>query len=204
MGQARGLLGAGPRPAAVRPTPDSAGTVATRSAGLVEFRAKLSFRDAEEVPAGPTLGGPPPGSRLSVVETDDGATREILGEILALSEADLGRALEGVLRSLTIAAALTDAVLETSAARLEPVRPAPAGPLQALALDVLEAGFPVRFAPTWTPLSDGEIGLGVGNSEGNLRAFLDAHSSWSMVGPGGPSGVFSGGSMRQHSGKEEL
>ena len=180
------------------------GTVATRSAGLIEFRAKLSFRGVEEVPDGPTLRTPPPSARLSVVETDDGATREILGEILALSEADLGRALEGVVRSLTIAAALTDAVLETSAARLEPARPAPAGPLQTLAFDVLEAGFPVRFAPTWTPLSEGEIGLGVGEGEGDLRAFIDAHSSWSMFGPGGPSGAVSGGSRQRYSGEEGI
>ena len=133
------------------------------------------------MPVKPTLRDLPAGTRLSVVETDDGAgTREILGEILALSEADLGRALENVLRSLTIAAALEDAILETSAARLEPVRPAPAGPLQTLALDVVEAGFSVRFAPTWTPLSEGELGLGVGGDEGSLRHFIGAHPSWSM------------------------
>ena len=85
------------------------------------------------------------------------------------------------MRSLTIAAALADAILETSAARLHPVRPAPAGPLQTLALDVLDAGFPVRFAPTWTPLSEGELGLGVGGAEERLLAFVAAHPSWSMV-----------------------
>jgi hypothetical protein len=154
------------------------------------------------VPDGPTLRTPPPSARLSVVETVDGATREILGEILALSEADLGSALEGVLRSLTITAALTDAVLETSAARLEPARTVPAGVLQTLALDVLEAGFPVRFAPTWTPLSEGEIGLGVGEGEGDLRAFIDARSSWSMFGPGGSSGAVSRGSRQRCSGEE--
>ena len=184
----------------MRPTPDPSGTVATRSAGLVEFRAKLGYRSAEEVPDGPTLGAPPPGARLSVVETDDGATREVLGEILALSEADLGRALEGVLRSLTIAAALTDAVLETSAARVAPVRTVPAGPLQALALDVVEAGFPVRFAPTWTPLSEGELGLGVGNDEGDLRAIFGAHLPWSLVG----TRVAPTGSTARYSGEGEL
>jgi hypothetical protein len=100
---------------------------------------------------------------------------------MALSEADLGSALENVLRSLTIAAALADATLETSATRQQPVRPAPAGPLQTLALDVREAGFPVRFAPTWTPLSEGELGLGVGGAEESLRAFIVAHPSWSMA-----------------------
>ena len=132
------------------------------------------------MPEKPTLRDLPAGARLSVVETDDVETREILGEILALSEADLGRALENVLRSLTIAAALDDAILESSATRLEPVRVAPAGPLQTLALDVLDAGFPVRFAPTWTPLSEGELGLGVGGAEERLRAFIAEHPSWSM------------------------
>jgi hypothetical protein len=133
------------------------------------------------VPGEPTLRALPTGARCSVVETDDGTgKREILGEILALSEADLGSALENVLRSLTIAAALADAILETSAARLEPVRPAPAGPLQTLALDVLEAGFPVRFAPTWTPLAEGELGLGVRGAEENLKAFIRAHPSWRL------------------------
>jgi hypothetical protein len=157
------------------------------------------------VPAKPTLRDLPTGARLSVVETDDGAgTREILGEILALSEADLGSALEDVLRSLTVAAALDDAILETSAARLEPVRPALGGPLQTLALDVLEAGFPVRFAPTWTPLSAGEIGLGVGGDEGRLLAFIGAHPSWSMVGSGGASRVLSWGRRPLYSWKERL
>jgi hypothetical protein len=134
------------------------------------------------VPGEPTLRTLPTGARLSVVETDDGAgTREILGEILALSEGDLGSALESVLRSLTSAAALADAILETSAARLKPVRPAPAGPLQTLALDVREAGFSVRFAPTWTPLSEDELGLGVGGDEGRLRDFIGSHPSWSMI-----------------------
>jgi hypothetical protein len=156
------------------------------------------------VPGEPTLRALPTGARLSVVETDDGEAREILGEILALSEDDLGCALENVLRSLTIAAALADAILETSAARLEPVRPAPAGPLQTLALDVLEAGFPVRFAPTWTPLSEGEIGLGVGGAEGRLRDFIGAHPSWSMVVSGGTSRVLSRGRKPRYSWEARL
>lgn len=157
------------------------------------------------MPGNPTLQALPTTAGLSVVETDDGAgTREILGELLALSEADLGSALEIVLRSLTIAAALDDAILETSATRLEPVRPAPAGPLQTLALDVLEAGFPVRFAPTWTPLSEGEIGLGVGGAEGKLQAFIGAHPSWSMVGSAGASRVLSRGRRPRYSWEERL
>jgi hypothetical protein len=167
----------------VRLTRDRAGTVATRSAGLIEFSATLTWRSAEEMPQGPTLADLPASARCSVVETDDisETRREILGEILALSEGDLGSALETILRSLTIAAALSDAILETRAAYVAPVRPAPAETLQALALDVREAGFPVRFAPTWMPLAEGEIGLGVSGKEQELRGFLEVHPSYRLA-----------------------
>jgi hypothetical protein len=167
----------------VRPTEDLAGTVATRSAGLIEFSATLSFRRAEDVPEAPTPPVLPERARCSVVETYDIAEnrREILGEILALSEGDLGSALETILRSLTIAAALSDAILETRAACVAPVRPAPAETLQALALDVRKAGFPVCFAPTWMPLAEGEIGLGVSGKEQELRGFLEGHPSYRLA-----------------------
>ena len=167
----------------MRPTGDPAGTVATRSAGLVEFSATLFFRHAEDVPGEPTLPDLPKSARWAVVETDDVVQnrREILGEILALSDAELGFALETVLRSLTIAAALSDAVLQTRATRVTPVRQTPAERLQALALDVREAGFPVRFAPTWTPLAECEIGLGISGAERELRGFLEAHPSYRIV-----------------------
>jgi hypothetical protein len=164
----------------VRLTGDPAGTLATRSSGLIEFSATLSFRHPEDMPEAPTLPAPPVAARCSVVETEDaaGGRREMLGEILALSETDLGCALEAVLRSLAIAAALSDAVLQTRAARVRPVRPAPAAALQALALDLRDAGFRVRFAPTWTPVAEGEIGLGILGAEKELESFLLAHPSW--------------------------
>jgi hypothetical protein len=188
--------------AVVRPTGDPAGTVATRSAGLIEFSATLSFGSAEEAPEEPTLrttlpAGVRANARCYVVETDDADEnrREILGEILALTEADLGSALEAVLRELTIAAALSDAVLETRAARVAPVLPAPAAALQALALDVRDAGFPVRFAPTWTALEKGEIGLGTDGAEQELRSFLERHQAYriarAVVGSQPASGLLS-------------
>ena len=135
------------------------------------------------MPQGPTLQILPEGARCSFVETDDlGANRrEILGEILALSESDLGFALGAVLRTLTTAAALSEAVFETRAARVAPVRAAPAATVQALALDVRGAGFPVRFAPTWTPLAEGEIGLGIGGAERELRGFLGEHHAYGIA-----------------------
>lgn len=168
----------------MHPTGDPAGTVATRSAGLLEFSATFSWRSAEDLPRGPILPVlPDEKARCSVVETDDPgeARREILGEILGLTEADLGSALEAVLRSLTTAATVSEAVLETRAARVTPPKVTQAAALQALALDLRDAGFPVRFGPTWTPVADGGgICLGVSGAEEKLRSFLRTHASWSL------------------------
>jgi hypothetical protein len=135
------------------------------------------------VPEEPTLADLPRRARCFVVETYDAThnRREILGEILALSEVDLGCALQSALRALTIASALSDSVLETRATRVAPVRAVPVATLQALALDVREAGFSVRFAPTWTPLAQGEIGLGISGAEQELQSFLRAHPFWRIA-----------------------
>ena len=168
---------------AVLPTDDPAGTIATRTAGLVEFSATLSWKQAGDVPPVPTLPALPETVRCSVVETDapEEGRREVLGEIVALSESDLGSALETVLRSLTITAALSDALLETRAARVTPPGSAPARALQALALDLWNAGFRVRFAPSWTPVPEERIGLGITGAEDELRGFLEAHPVWEMA-----------------------
>ena len=83
----RGLLSAERRPTTVFPTGDPAGTVATCTAGLLEFSATLSWNRVEDLPQAPTLPALPETARCSVVETDDPAMcrRGILGEILALS-----------------------------------------------------------------------------------------------------------------------
>jgi hypothetical protein len=179
----RGLVQAERRLTAVLPTSEPAGTMATRAAGLVEFSAAFSWDRAEDVPPALTLPALPETVRYSVFETDDPGRgrREILGEILALSERELGSALETVLRSLTITAALSDVLLETQAARVASPHSAPATALQALALDLWNAGFRVRFAPSWTPVPEGRIGLGVRGAEEELRGFLEAHPSWEMA-----------------------
>jgi hypothetical protein len=135
----------------------------------------------ESMPPAPTLPSLPGNTRCSLVETDDlaGGTRHaILGEILALSAAELGSALETVLRSLTITAALSDAVLETRAACTEAPVGTPSDALQALARDLWNAGFGVKFAPSWTPVPDGAVGLGVLGAERELEGFLRTHPSW--------------------------
>jgi hypothetical protein len=164
----------------VFPTGDPAGTVATCTAGLLEFSATLSWNKVEDMPQAPTLATMPETARCSFVETDDPETGRcgILGEILALSQRDLGSALQNVLRSLTASAALSDAVLETRVARVTPPASAPATTLQALALDLRDAGFEVRFAPSWTPVPQGAIGLGILGAEQELQNFIEAHHSW--------------------------
>ena len=176
----RSVVSAERRLTTVFPTGDPAGTVATCTAGLLEFSATLSWNRAEDLPQAPTLPALPETARCSVVETDDPAMcrRGILGEILALSERDLGSALENVLRSLTTSAALCDAVLETRATRVTPPASAPATTLQALALDLRDAGFEVRFAPSWTPVPEGGVGLGILGAEQELQSFIEAHMSW--------------------------
>jgi hypothetical protein len=164
----------------VFPTGDPAGTVATCTAGLLEFSATLSWNRVEDLPQAPTLPVLPDTARCTVVETDDPETgkRGILGEILAFSERDLGSALQNVLRSLTTSAALSDAVLETRAARVTPPASTPATTLQTLALDLRDAGFGVRFAPSWTPVPGGAVGLGILGAEQELQSFIEAHLSW--------------------------
>ena len=97
---------------------------------------------------------------------------------MALTERDLGSALENILRTLTTSAALSDAVLETRAVRVTPPASAPATTLQALALDLRDAGFGVRFAPSWSPVPEGAIGLGILGAEQELLSFIEAHPSW--------------------------
>ena len=165
------------------PTRDPAGTIATCAAGRIEFSATLCWDSIEQMPPAPTLPSLPENARCSVIETDDpaGGTRAILGEILALSAAELGSALETVLRSLTITAALSHAILETRAARKEaPVR-TPSTTLQALARDLWNAGFGVTFAPSWMPVPDGAVGLGVIGAERELEGFLRTHPSWRPI-----------------------
>ncbi|MDQ2672742.1 MAG: hypothetical protein M3Y38_07965 [Actinomycetota bacterium] len=162
------------------PTGDPAGTVATRTAGLLEFSATLSWNGLEDLPKAPALAAPPGTARCSVFESVDPETgkREILGEMLALSERDLGTALENVLRTLATSAALSDAVLEIRTTRVTPPASAPATALQALALDLWAAGFGVVFAPSWTPVPEGAVGLGILGAEQELRRFIEAHPAW--------------------------
>ena len=175
-----GLVRAAGERTLVLPTAEPAGTIATRMAGVAEFAATLLWECAEDVPPGPVLPTTPGTVRCSVVETGEPgeARREVLGEILALTERDLGSAVEAVLRSLASEAALSGALLETRVVRAAPPRSTPSLTVQALALDLWSAGFTVRFGPSWTPARDGGVAVGFRGAEAELRRFFGGHPSW--------------------------
>jgi hypothetical protein len=157
--------------------------LAPRVAGAAEFRATLKWRSPQDVPKGPTLPEPPGTARCSLAEIDDpeAPARRLAGEIKAFTHADLGAALEEVLRQLTKVAALTEATLEVGAVRSVPPRAASPRALGRLAQDLREAGFSVRFEPSWTPAAHrADAYLGVGDNDG-LHDFLRSHPAWSLA-----------------------
>jgi hypothetical protein len=151
-------------------------------AGAVEFRATLAWRSPEDLPRGPTLLEPPGPARCTLAETQgpEAATRRLAGEIKALTQTDLGAALEAVLRALTTAAALTEATLEVGTVRSVPPRVSSPRALEGLARDLWDAGFSVRFEPSWAPAPEADAYLGVDGSD-DLREFLRSHPSWSLA-----------------------
>jgi len=160
-------------------TGDPAGTLATRTAGLVDFWATLEWDEAP--PDSPScLPASEPFFRHDLEEMLDptGTTLRISGTIRSMTEAGLGAGLGLIMRSVGNAAALSGAVLEMRSFRECAPRPAPPGPLQALALDLWRAGFPVRFAPSWTPADTRPLSLGGGGEEGALREFLRTSPLW--------------------------
>lgn len=167
----------------VLPTGEPAGTVATRTAGVAEFGATLVWDRAEDAPPGPLLPALPETVRCSAVETGEaGKTRrEILGEVLALSQRDLGSALEAVLRSLTSGAAISGALLQTRVVRMARPRSTPSLIVQTLGRDLWDAGFAVRFGPSWIPSPGGGVAVGFEGAETELRRFFEEHPSWRLA-----------------------
>ncbi|QIN83018.1 hypothetical protein GBA63_10425 [Rubrobacter tropicus] len=160
-------------------TGDAAGTLATRTAGLIRFHATLEW---DEAPAGPgsCLPAPEPFFKHDLEEVLDpaGTLLRITGTILAPTDRGLGAGLERVMRSVSNAATLSGAVLEMRSFKERRPRPAPPGPLQALALDLWRAGFSVRFSPCWTPAPSNVLALGVHGDEEALLGFLRESALW--------------------------
>jgi hypothetical protein len=159
---------------------EPAGTLAPRVAGLVEFQASLRWRAPEDVPRRAALVVAPGPARLSLSESGDAATRCLSGEVFALTRKELGAGLEAVLRALTTFAALTEAALEVNAVVNVPPRVASPRALEGFARELWEAGFPVRFAPSWTPAPAADVYLGVGGDE-ELDEFVRSQARWGRI-----------------------
>jgi hypothetical protein len=155
--------------------------IATRTAGAIEFEARLAWRSQEDMPPEPILPELLLGSaRCTIVAAgQDGVTRHLAGEIRAFTPSRLASALEAVLRSITTLAALTEAVLEVGAARsVQPAYPSPLA-LEVLARDLSGAGFPVHFGPSWALAPAGaDVCVGTG---GEVHEFLRAHPAWGVT-----------------------
>jgi hypothetical protein len=168
---------------------EPAGRISTRNAGAISFKATLSWRSGDEVPTGLILGVPVPGaSFFSLVETDDVAsvTRHIFCEVRALYNEHLINALDAALRSVTTQAAFTDAVLETRAVRLADPSVPSAALVEELACQLWEARLPVSFGPSWTPVFDADISVGVRGLEEAFEAFLGRRLVWRTLPVEGP------------------
>ncbi len=97
----------------------------------------------------------------------------VTGELRALDVRELSGALDLFLRTLTVEAALTDAVLETSAIRQSSPRSAPATLVSEVACRLWRSGFRVTFGPSWEPVAaDTNLALGTGGDDGGLRELV--------------------------------
>jgi hypothetical protein len=161
-------------------TGQPAGTVATRAAGLTDFRAVLEWEAADHRPAS-CLPAPGDFFRQDLVEvlSPCGTQLEVRGGITALTERGLAGAVERVMRGVSDAAAVSGAVLEMRVVRESAPRGFRPDLVQALAVDLWRAGFPVRLAPCWDAVGAEGLALGTGGRDEGLREFLRDHPVWS-------------------------
>ena len=161
-------------------TGQPAGTVATRAAGLADFHAVLEWDDAGQRPAS-CLPAPGGFFRHDLAETLSpcGMRLEVGGGIMALTERGLAGAVGRVMRGVSDDAAVSGAVLEMRVVRESAPRGFRPDLVQALAVDLWRAGFPVRLAPCWDAVGVEGLALGTGGGEENLRTFLRDHPVWS-------------------------
>jgi hypothetical protein len=153
--------------------------VATRVAGLADFRATLEWD---------TTDGRPPSCLPAAVRfcrhdlseslSPCGTRLEVGGSIRALTGRDLACALDAVMRRVANAAAVSGAVLEVRVLREAPPRCVDPALAQALAADLWRAGFGVRLAPCWDAVGPEGLALGVRGEEGAIRELLGNHPRW--------------------------
>lgn len=161
---------------------ETAGLVVTRTAGRAELHATLLWREGEK-PETSMLTEFAPGEDFTgyMRETEDptSGTRTLEGEVRALDEACLARALEETLRSITRVAALTGSVLEARAVRTDSPRIAETHAVQSVALGMRAEGFPARFGRSWSIATGPEVDVCLGTGgDPELERFVQEHPAW--------------------------
>lgn len=150
----------------------------------MDFKATLNWRNAEEIPDNHIIpdiyGLDTCGVRSTLREAGDAerALRCVSGEILAMTDEDLGAALDAVLRAVGDLAALSEAVLETRAVRLAPPREVPGRLVERLGRDLSSAGFEVSYAPAWSATNGADLGVGSDGMRAELEDFLACGTGW--------------------------
>jgi hypothetical protein len=145
----------------------------------VDFHAVLEWDAAGQSP--PTcLPTPDDSFRQDLAETVSpcGRRLEVRGGIRALTERGLAGAVERVMRGVSDAAAVSGAVLEMRVVRESAPRSFRPDLVQALAVDLWRAGFPVRLAPCWDAVSAEGLALGARGGDEDVREFLRDHPVW--------------------------
>jgi len=117
-----------------------------------------------------------------VKETDETtASRAISGEVRAFTRPDLSRTVDSVLRTISAVSALSEAVLEARVIRICSPAVTPVAVLEALSMDLRDAGFPVAFGRSWSTASNAEAAVGTRGAEPDLVDFLRGHPSWEIL-----------------------
>ncbi|MGI8541041.1 MAG: hypothetical protein ACR2N0_14920 [Rubrobacteraceae bacterium] len=125
------------------------------------------------------LGG---GARVHISQREGDAGNLIIeGEVMAFDRGCMGRAVEAVMRRVSEAAALSDAILEMKVERGAEPMVACEEAVRDLTRELSGAGFPVRAEVLWRPAPGGDVWLGVGGGEDGekfLRAFIEESTAW--------------------------
>lgn len=165
-------------------------TISTHTAGAVEFTASLTWRNQEDmsnnhiIQSISALDGFRVRSTLRETGDLERVTRNVSGEILAMTEEDLGFALDAVLRAVGDVAALSEAVMETRAVRLASPREVPAWLVKRLGRDLSKAGFEVDSVPVWTAANGVDVCVGADGIREDLEYCLTHGSAWRVSDPG--------------------
>lgn len=159
--------------------------ISTRSAGASEVFARLYWRTPADTTRESLLGAifdiEEPESTQHLLDTQEAGCRVLRGNVRAMTPEALGERVRSFLRSVSVYAARTEAVLETRAARIADPVVFPVDVVGDLARILEEAGLPLGFGGVWTPLPpDATCGIGIGGMEEAFQALLRDHSRWTV------------------------